>query len=251
VLRLICKFLLRGPKTPVNCVKFDTLRLEYGILVIVIHIVAFLCDLLDRRAHSWMWNISRKYHTNFVYLLIASGEFREHDTFFKRIKYLEAAIPFLVSMYRFTKRKTWKITDIAPWIFLFTLCSAFVLIVDNNLPHYMKLHFWNLCVDIHFSSLQIIMLFIVRLPLYWIVLDEGTLYYVPVLRILQTFKPQLIKKITNNMQQCTRRLVYCSLLAQHVSSDIFAHHQKHIDCVDELELRSNSSTTPAGSDIGE
>jgi hypothetical protein len=188
-----------------------------------------------------MWNISRKYDTNFVYLLIASGEFGEHDTFFKSIKYPEAAIPFLVSMHRFTKRKTWKITDIVPWTFPFTLCSTFVLIFDNNLPH----------VDVHFSSLQNITLLIVRLPLYWTALDEGTLYYVPVLRIVQKFKPQLIKKITKKMQQCTRSLVYCSLLAQHVSSDFFAYHQEHIDCVDKVELRSNSSTTPAGSDIGE
>lgn len=146
-----------------------------------------------------MWNISRKYHTNFVHLLIASGEFGEHDMFFKRIKYLEDAIPFLVSMHRFTKRKTWKITDIAHWIFLFNLCSTFSLIVDNNLLHYIKLHFWNLCAGIQFSSLQNITLFIVRLPLYWIALDKGTLYYIPFLRILQTFKPQLIKKITNKM----------------------------------------------------
>jgi len=35
--RLICKFLVRGPKGPVNCVKIGNLRLEYGIQVIVIH----------------------------------------------------------------------------------------------------------------------------------------------------------------------------------------------------------------------
>jgi hypothetical protein len=37
-----------------------------------------------------MWNITRKYHTKFVYL-IACGEFIEHDTFFKCIKSLGSA----------------------------------------------------------------------------------------------------------------------------------------------------------------
>jgi hypothetical protein len=36
-------------------------------------------------------------------------------------------------MHRFTRRKTWKITDMVPWIFHFTLCSTLVLNVDNNL----------------------------------------------------------------------------------------------------------------------
>ena len=30
------------------------------------------------------------------------------------------------------------------------------------------------------------------------------------------------------MQQC--RIIYCSLTALHVSSDIFAHHQEHLNC---------------------
>ena len=58
------------------------------------------------------------------------------------------------------------------------------------------------------------------------------------------------------MQQC--RTIYCSLAALHVSSDIFAHHQEHLNCIyslwyhtrellpagflGELELGSNSPT---------
>jgi hypothetical protein len=55
------------------------------------------------------------------------------------------------------------------------------------------------------------------------------------------------------------RIIYCSLTALHVSSDIFAHHQEHLNCIysfwyysrmslsanvmGELELRSNSPIT--------
>jgi hypothetical protein len=39
----------------------------------------------------------------------------------------------------------------------------------------------------------------------------------------------LITKIINKVQLC--RLMYCSLLVQHVSSDIFAHDQEHVDCI--------------------
>jgi hypothetical protein len=62
-------------------------------------------------------------------------------------------------------------------------------------------------------------------------------------------------------------LIYCSLTALNVSSDIFAHHQEHLKCIysfwyysrlslpagvmDELELISNSSMTPVGGDIRE
>jgi len=31
------------------------------------------------------------------------------------------------------------------------------------------------------------------------------------------------------MQQC--RIIYCSLAALHVSSDTFAHHQEHLNCI--------------------
>ena len=36
-------------------------------------------------------------------------------------------------------------------------------------------------------------------------------------------------KMTNKMQLC--RIIYCSLSALHVSSDIIAHHQEHLDCI--------------------
>jgi hypothetical protein len=38
-----------------------------------------------------------------------------------------------------------------------------------------------------------------------------------------------IKKMTNKMQLC--RIIYCSLAALHVSGDIFAHHQEHLNCL--------------------
>jgi len=31
------------------------------------------------------------------------------------------------------------------------------------------------------------------------------------------------------MQLC--RIIYCSLTALHVSNDIFAHHQEHLNCI--------------------
>ena len=37
----------------------------------------------------------------------------------------------------------------------------------------------------------------------------------------------IITKATNNMQLC--RLIYYSLSALHVSGDIFAHHQEHLN----------------------
>ena len=36
-------------------------------------------------------------------------------------------------------------------------------------------------------------------------------------------------KMINKMQLC--RIVYCTLAALHVSSDIFAHHQEHLNCI--------------------
>jgi hypothetical protein len=36
-------------------------------------------------------------------------------------------------------------------------------------------------------------------------------------------------KMTNNMHLC--RIIYYSLAALHVSSDIFAHHQEHLNCI--------------------
>jgi len=35
--------------------------------------------------------------------------------------------------------------------------------------------------------------------------------------------------MTNKMQLC--RIIYCFLTALHVSSDIFAHHQEHLNCI--------------------
>jgi len=36
-------------------------------------------------------------------------------------------------------------------------------------------------------------------------------------------------KMTNKMQLC--RIIYYSLAALHASSDIFAHHQEHLNCI--------------------
>ena len=58
----------------------------------------------------------------------------------------------------------------------------------------------------------------------------------------------IITKITNKMQLC--RLIYCSLLAQHVSSDIFACHREYLDCIYSIWYYSPMSL-PASSDIGE
>ena len=58
---------------------------------------------------------------------------------------------------------------------------------------------------------------------------------------------------TNEMQ--LYRLIYYSQSALHVSGDVFAYHQEHFTVftasayMDELEMSSNSSMTPAGSDI--
>ena len=41
------------------------------------------------------------------------------------------------------------------------------------------------------------------------------------------------------------RLIYCSLLAQHVSSDIFAHHQEHLDCICSIWVPSHLWHQPA------
>ena len=38
----------------------------------------------------------------------------------------------------------------------------------------------------------------------------------------------IFTKMTNEIQLC--RTIYCSLTALHVSSDIFAHHQEHLNC---------------------
>jgi hypothetical protein len=43
-------------------------------------------------------------------------------------------------------------------------------------------------------------------------------------------------KMTNKMQLC--RIIYYSLTALHVSSDIFAHHQAHLNCKQLLVLQT-------------
>jgi hypothetical protein len=64
--------------------------------------------------------------------------------------------------------------------------------------------------------------------------------------------PTMITKMTNKMQLC--RLIYCSLTALHVSSDIFAHHQEHLNCIYSFWHYSRMSLpsgvmTPDDSDI--
>jgi hypothetical protein len=60
---------------------------------------------------------------------------------------------------------------------------------------------------------------------------------------------------TNEVQ--LHKLIYYSKSALHVSGDVFAHHQKHLTVftasgnIHQFRCRSNSSMTPAGSDIGE
>ena len=67
----------------------------------------------------------------------------------------------------------------------------------------------------------------------------------------------------NKMQLC--RIIYYSLATLHVSSDIFAHHQEHLNCnysfwyntrmslpagvMGVMELNSITPMTPSGSDI--
>jgi hypothetical protein len=45
------------------------------------------------------------------------------------------------------------------------------------------------------------------------------------------------------MQHC--RIIYCSLAALHFSSDIFAHHQEHLNCIYSLWYYTRESL-PAG-----
>ena len=51
-------------------------------------------------------------------------------------------------------------------------------------------------------------------------------------------------KMTNKMQLC--RIIYCSLAALHVSSDIFAHHQEHLNCIYSFWFYSRVSLSAAG-----
>ena len=46
-------------------------------------------------------------------------------------------------------------------------------------------------------------------------------------------------KMTNKMQLCM--IIYCSLTALHVSSDIFANHQEHLNCNYSFSFYSRAS----------
>jgi len=52
-------------------------------------------------------------------------------------------------------------------------------------------------------------------------------------------------KMTNKMQQF--RIIYYSLAALHVSSDIFAHHQEHLNCITASGITHVCRCRPAGS----
>jgi hypothetical protein len=45
--------------------------------------------------------------------------------------------------------------------------------------------------------------------------------------------------MTNKMQLC--RIIYCSLTSLHVSSDIFTHHQEHLNCMYSFWCYSHAS----------
>jgi hypothetical protein len=49
-------------------------------------------------------------------------------------------------------------------------------------------------------------------------------------------------KMTNKMQQC--RIIYCSLAALHVSSDTFAHHREHLNCITASDIIHVSCCLP-------
>jgi hypothetical protein len=55
-------------------------------------------------------------------------------------------------------------------------------------------------------------------------------------------------KMTNKLQLC--RIIYCSLTALHVSSNIFAHHQEYLNCMYNFwyyyHVSLQAATIPAG-----
>jgi len=56
--------------------------------------------------------------------------------------------------------------------------------------------------------------------------------------------------MTNKMQLC--RIVYFSLTALHVSSNVFTHHQEHLNCICSFWYYSRMSLpSAAGNDIRE
>ena len=74
--------------------------------------------------------------------------------------------------------------------------------------------------------------FVIRLPKYFKSVGSEN-----------NFRHFIITKMTNKMHQC--RLIYCSLTALHVSRDIFAHHQEHLNCIYSFWYYSRMSL-PAG-----
>ena len=40
----------------------------------------------------------------------------------------------------------------------------------------------------------------------------------------------MIQFLQNDQKDAIVRIIYCSLAALHISSDIFAHHQEHLNC---------------------
>jgi hypothetical protein len=52
--------------------------------------------------------------------------------------------------------------------------------------------------------------------------------------------------MTNKIQLC--RIVYCSLTALHVSSDIFVYHQEHLNCIYSFWFYSRVSLSDASDD---
>jgi len=49
--------------------------------------------------------------------------------------------------------------------------------------------------------------------------------------------------MTNKMQEY--RIIYCSLAALHVSSDTFAHHREHLNCITASGITHVSRCRPA------
>jgi hypothetical protein len=49
--------------------------------------------------------------------------------------------------------------------------------------------------------------------------------------------------MTNKMQLCS--IIYCILTSLHVSSDIFAHHQEHLNCNYSFWFYSRASLSAA------
>ena len=64
-----------------------------------------------------------------------------------------------------------------------------------------------------------------------------------ILRHDHLYIPSNFYKMTNKMQLCS--IIYCSLTALHVSSDIFARHQEHLNCNYSFWFYSRASLSAA------